>query len=253
MAQIDTMLDAICLAARIVLENGGETYRAEETVEHMCKGLGIEKADVLALPTGLMLTLALAEGQPAHTRLIRVRNRDTNLSRLDACNAVSRQVARGEMDAPAALAALQKINASPLPKRVWLVLFGALSAAFFGVMLGGHLEDFLVSLLCGLAIQSLLPVMKRWHVPAVLSGLFAGFLTAQMALLCNLIYPIHLEPTISGAILPLLSGLATTNAIRDTIKGDLVSGSARISEAVLTAVLLAAGICIALAMWGGKV
>lgn len=251
MAEMDVMLDTVCLAARIILESGGETYRAEETVEHMCKGFRMQHVDVLALPTGLMLTLS--DGQQTHTRLIRVRNRDTNLSRLDDCNAVSRQVAQGKMNAADAFAALQKINTAPTPKLPWVILFGALSAAFFCVMLGGKIEDFCVALLCGLVIHSTLPLFHRLRVPNSIAGLFAGFLTAVLALVCHCVYPIHLEPTISGAILPLLSGLATTNAIRDTIKGDLVSGSARISEAVLTAALLAVGICIALRMWGGTI
>lgn len=251
MAQMEVMLDAVCLAARLVLESGGETYRAEETVIHMCKGFGIEKVDVLALPTGL--TLTLGDGQAAHTRLVRVHNRSINLSRLDACNAVSRQVARGKMPADQALAKLKKIQISTLPKPVFVVLFGALSAAFFCVMLGGQIPEFAVSLLCGLLIHSIMPLFSRCRVPGMLAGLLSGFLTAHLALLCNLVYPINLEPAISGSILPLLSGLATTNAIRDTIKGDLVSGSARITEAVLTTVLLAAGICIALSMWGGNV
>lgn len=252
MAEMDVMLDAVCLAARIMLENGGETYRAEETVEHMCKGFHIQNADVLALPTGLIVTLSGDDGEGALTRLIRVRSRDTNLSRLDACNAVSRQAANGEITAKEALSALQKINFSPTPKHIWKVFFGAFSAAFFCVMLGGMAEDFAAAFLCGLVVHCLLPFFSHCHVPALLSGLFAGFITAMLSLLCNHFYPIHLEPTISGAILPLLSGLATTNAIRDTIKGDLVSGSARITEAVLTAVLLAVGICIALSLWGGK-
>ena len=45
--------------------------------------------------------------------------------------------------------------------------------------------------------------------------------------------------------------MATTNAIRDTIRGDLVSGGARIIEAMLCAVMLAAGIGLMLSMWGG--
>ncbi len=252
MADMSVMLDAVCLAARLVLESGGETYRAEETVEHMCKGFGIYKADVLALPTGLILTLWQNEGENAHTRLLRVRSRSTNLTRLDACNAVSRQVARGEIDASQALKKLKDIQHSPLPKMVWQILFGALSAAFFCVMLGGYIEDFVVAMLCGFLIHCTMPLFGKCRIPGMLSGLLAGFLTALLALICNEIYPIHLEATISGAVLPLLSGLATTNAIRDTIKGDLVSGTARISEAVLTAVLLAVGICIALSMWGGR-
>ena len=62
MEQMAVTLDAVCLAARIILESGGETYRAEETVERMSRGLQIPQVDVLALPTGLMLTLEAEEG-----------------------------------------------------------------------------------------------------------------------------------------------------------------------------------------------
>jgi len=41
--------------------------------------------------------------------------------------------------------------------------------------------------------------------------------------------------------MPLLPGLAMTNAIRDTIRGDLISGIARGAEALLVASSLAAG------------
>ena len=42
--------------------------------------------------------------------------------------------------------------------------------------------------------------------------------------------------------LALLPGLAMTNAIRDTMRGDLVSGVARAAEALLVSVALAAGV-----------
>ena len=41
--------------------------------------------------------------------------------------------------------------------------------------------------------------------------------------------------------MPLLPGLAMTNAIRDTMRGDLVSGVARGAEALLVAVALGTG------------
>lgn len=39
----------------------------------------------------------------------------------------------------------------------------------------------------------------------------------------------------------LVPGLATVNAIRDTIAGDLVAGIARLTDAVITAAALAIG------------
>ena len=53
---------------------------------------------------------------------------------------------------------------------------------------------------------------------------------------------------IIGGIMPLLPGLSMTNAIRDTINGDLVSGSARALEALLACVAIAAGVGVVLSL-----
>ena len=47
----------------------------------------------------------------------------------------------------------------------------------------------------------------------------------------------------------LLPGLAMTNAIRDTVMGDLVSGTARAAEALLVAVAIAAGVGSVLSLY----
>ena len=56
--------------------------------------------------------------------------------------------------------------------------------------------------------------------------------------------------------MPLLSGLAMTTAVRDTVYGDLVSGRARAREAMLLAPAVAIGVYTGLkmaAMMGGIV
>ena len=251
MDSISLTLDAVCLASRIVLESGGETYRAEETVERMCHGLGVDQVDVLALPTGLMLTLTLPNDSSI-SRIVRVRNRSIDLNRLDECNDISRRVASGRMSAQEALDALEKIKRPKKDKRLLLIFASALSAASFTVMLGGGWMDFFVSFFCGALVQLVLPPLARMRVPPLISSMFAGALTTLMALIGTLFFPsVVIEPVISGAIMPLLPGLATTNAMRDTIRGDLVSGGARIIEAILSVMMLAAGIGLVLSMWRG--
>ena len=251
MEAIVTALDAVCLASQMILESGGETYRAEETAERMCQGLGIPQADVLALPTGLMLTLTLDDGSNL-SRIVRVHDRTIDLGRIDQCNAVSRQVAAGKLSARDALTQLKQIHQTRKDRRWLLVGASALSAASFTVMRGGLWMDFIVSFFCGALVQFLLPPLHKRRVPTLISSMIAGALTTLMALTGTLALPgVHVEPVISGAIMPLLPGLAATNAFRDTIRGDLVSGGARVIEAMLCCVMLAAGIGLMLSMWGG--
>ena len=59
---------------------------------------------------------------------------------------------------------------------------------------------------------------------------------------------------IAGGIMPLLSGLLMTTAMRDTMYGDLISGVTRAVEALLLAVAVALGVYVgltAVSMMGG--
>ena len=58
-----------------------------------------------------------------------------------------------------------------------------------------------------------------------------------------------MDKVIIGSIMLLVPGLAITNAIRDTVAGDLVSGLARGAEAFLTAIAVAVGTGVVLSFW----
>ena len=51
---------------------------------------------------------------------------------------------------------------------------------------------------------------------------------------------------IIGGIMPLLTGLLMTTAVRDTMYGDLISGIARAVEALLLAACVALGVYVGL-------
>lgn len=251
MQDIQVKLDAVCIATRMILESGGETYRAEETAERMCRGFGFENADVLALPTGATITVRDDKGT-CHTRVARVHKRSINLKAIDDCNRVSRKASAGKIDAYEAVKELQSIKEEKPFSQPMMLIACALSSGFFTIMLGGRWTDLFVSLLCGFITQMMLPFLAKRRVPSVLSGMICSFLTTFIALVSERLFSgILIEPVISGAIMPILPGLAITNAIRDTIRGDLVSGGARTVDAVLSAVLLAAGVGIMMSVWGG--
>ena len=75
-----------------------------------------------------------------------------------------------------------------------------------------------------------------------ISSLFAGFLASVIALLLNLVFgPGDVNMTIVSTLMPFLPGLALTNAIRDSMRGDLLSSGARLGQALTRAVVLAGG------------
>jgi len=245
MQQAELALDAAALAARTILESSGEIYRAEETAVRMCAGLGLQQADILCFPTGFMLNAVLPGGQTI-SRVQRVRERSIQLRTLDEVNSVSRAVAAGLLDAQQALDTLHALRSAPGSRRITLIGAYALASGFFCLMFAGGVKEFLICLPCGALIQALLPLLSRHRVPAMLCSLTGGLLAAGSALVMIRFFGGNQEAIISGTIMPLLPGLAMTNAIRDTLRGDLIAGLARGTEALLSAVMLAAGVAFVL-------
>ena len=250
MCDTDKITEAICLNVRMILENGGETYRAEETARYMGEGFRADEVEVFALPTGVMMTVRF--GSECVTRIVRVHSKGTDLKKLNDCNSVSRRVRDGLLDADRALEELRSIEKAPSQPGYMLVLACAVSGLFFCMMFGGGPAEMSVSLAAGAISEVLLIRLKRYRVPGLLSGMLLGFVITLMALLCTRALPeLNIESVISGTLMPLLPGLAMTAGVRDTIRGDLVSGGARVTEAFLTALMLAAGAGIMLSMWKG--
>ena len=67
----------------------------------------------------------------------------------------------------------------------------------------------------------------------------------------NVFPSIHIGIPIIGAIMPAVPGTAITNAIRDTLRGDYNSGTARAVEAAVTALSISIAVAIGLLIGGG--
>ena len=66
-----------------------------------------------------------------------------------------------------------------------------------------------------------------------------------------------MDTVIISSIMPMVPGVAITNAIRDTLRGDYISGGARALEAFVTAAAVAIGVGVGIAsvniLWQGGV
>ncbi len=241
-------LDSAALAAQTILESSGETYRAEETALRMCDAFGLKEAQIMAFPTGFILS-AITNGE-RETRVFRVPERSIRLDTVDIVNNISRQVSMGKLSAKDAYDRLIALRSQPaLPWWRGCTYF-ALAAAFFTVMFGGGFAEFIMSFCIGFLVQTAQFPLVRLNFPSQLRAFLLGFLAAFVAVVALQVIPGKQESLITGVIMPLLPGLSMTNAVRDTIRGDLISGLGRGAEALISAVLLSAGVAAALLFKG---
>lgn len=245
MNQYETAIEAVMLAAQIILESGGETYRAEETLLRMCQGFGFPSADIIAFPTGFFVSFELPDGtKRSHAH--RIRERAIFLDDINEVNSISRLVAQSGLAPDEALIRLKALRSDSKNRPLLSAFAFAFSSAFFAIMFRGGLIDFGISFVTGFILQSLMPLYKKLHAPAPLVSLFSGLIGASCALLMLRFFGGSQEATIAGSLMPLLPGLSMTNAVRDTMRGDLVSGLARSAEALFSVFFLAAGVAVVL-------
>jgi len=239
----------ICQAAQMVLENGGETYRVEETALRMAKGFGLKDVNIVAFPTSLFVNVGCV------SQVRRITHRGTNTTRLARINDVSRHVERGEMNAKDAQRMLLAIADDAGCPQTALILACGAAAAGFSLMFGGTAGVLLISLILGMLAMAIQPLFSHMAMGALFGNFTGGLLTAFLAHGTALLMP-YGDPNIAiiGGIMPLLSGLLMTTAVRDTVYGDLVSGITRAVEALLLAASVALGVYVGLkfaAMLGG--
>ena len=96
----------LSLAGRIILENGGETYRAEDTVTRMARAMGMTEVDVFGIPSGLFISYTDECGE-RETSVCRIFLHGTHLARVDRVNQISRQLAEGSLAPEAVMDALR--------------------------------------------------------------------------------------------------------------------------------------------------
>ena len=76
-------------------------------------------------------------------------------------------------------------------------------------------------------------------VISLLTGLCVGLLT-------TLIPALHMDKILIGDIMLLIPGLAMTNAVRNMLVGDTISGVLRLAETLIWAAALAGGFMVAM-------
>ena len=242
---IDSRLELVCLAAQLILENGGETYRVEETAARMAKGLGLPDAHVAAFPTSIFVE----SGGRASLR--RISRRGNDMKRLALTNDVSRRVERGQLSFEESQRLLEGAAAAPGPSQLTLMLGCGLAAASFSLLFGGRLGTFAVAFVIGVLVQAIHPLFSQMEMGVLFGNFTGGLITAIAADAVSWVIPYgSVNAAIVGGIMPLLTGLLMTTAVRDTMYGDLISGIARAVEALLLAACIALGVYVGLKLTG---
>ncbi len=230
------------------LRCGGEIHRVEDTITRICRAYGAETVDVFAITSLITAEVRMPDGSTAtHTR--RVLHTYNHLSRLEACNALSRTICRTPVSADEVERRLEGIRTyRPVPE--WLCyLGGMLATGSFAVFFGGSLWDGLAAAAIGL-ILTLFARLRPMRINGMVKSLLSSFTAGVLSVLCvHIGLGSHVDKIIIGTIMLEIPGLSFGNALRDLLCGDTLSGTLRFIQAVLQALMIALGYMAALVLW----
>jgi len=236
-------------AGEVMMQSGGEITRVEDTIGHIGRAFGARRVDAWATPTGFIVTGEDADGH-TYTILRRVQATGNNLTAVAEVNELSRRAFQGNLDLVAARAALSAIIEAPPPySPLVIVLSAAVASASFAYLLGSPLRNLGAAALTGLIVQAVSFLVDRLGWGGFARSWAGGMTAAACALALHAINSeIGVNWVIIGSIMTLVPGLAITNALREIMGGQLVSGVTRSVDALATAVGVAAGVGLVLGL-----
>lgn len=230
-------------AGALVLENGGETYRAEETVVRIAESLGAVKPSSFVTPTVVMVSFRDEKGCH-YSYFRRIYRRGTDLSKLVMVNNLSRGLERHGRISEFRMIKhrLSQINNSCGYPSWVVVVSAALSSFFFTFLFGGTYNDALCAFGIGIILRIVLILLDKSILNTFFISLLSGSIISVLADGIGLTpFAVNTPIVMIGVLMQVVPGLALVNAIRDMIAGDFMAGSARLMDVFMTAVGLSVG------------
>lgn len=244
----DHLLMAACLqAGQILMANGSEIARVEDVMLRIGKAAGIENMQVYALLNAI--TVTFPDQSITQMRAIPPRIQTMDMEKVVAVNDLTRQFTAHQISLLDLHDSLSQVDATIPTFPVWLQIIGSILVSIvFMIMLtknSAPINLFLTALTSCLAYAIYWLVRNRFNMRFF--GLFLSSLMISLVMLiCSqfLRAPFDSGKVIIGAIMPLLPGVALTNAVREIMAGNFISGQGRIVEALLSLVSIGLGIAL---------
>ena len=237
----NTLLDLVADLGYRLAMCGAETYRVEESVKRILNSYGIE-SEVFAITNCLIVGLKTSEGNTL-TRMRRIGFHGNDLDGVERYNRLSRRICMQVPEPEVALQWLKETEHNRASYSFLTSLLGHFLAAFgFSILFGGNAIDGLCGGLCGVLIGLVSKALDKMKVNTFFSTMACAFLMSFLAYTLGAIQiACNTDTVIIGALMLLVPGLLITNAMRDIIFGDTISGVNRIVQVLLVATAIALG------------
>ena len=229
----------------LLIQNGAESYRAEDTIERICKSVSnISNVSAYALPSAIFISMEFKGETLSNFRKITIS--DTNLYKIDRVNSFSRDFVSHDLSIKEAYDRLFEIDGTEENSKK-IYIGGGIAASFFSVLFGGDVKDFAASFFIGILISLVLEKLSYLKLSFFINNIICAFITSILAIIC--VYfglGSNIDMIIIGVIMLLVPGVAITNSVRDIMSGEFITGAITMIKAFFIALAIAFGVGVGL-------
>ncbi|MDR1953569.1 MAG: threonine/serine exporter family protein [Clostridiales Family XIII bacterium] len=244
-------------AGEIMMKSGAEIYRVEDTITRICRACRIDYVECFATTTGIFLSIdSGADESDMHTFIKRIQSTDIDLLKISKINHFSRVFTTTDLSVADGFEQLREISVAQSFNIFVRILGAMLVGAFLTPYYGGGISDMICAAVASGVSYCIELGIEKLHFPNFIRVFVS---CAGCALLVFMLSAIGLghsvSPVLVCATTIFMPGVAITNAARDMLSGDMLSGVARFMEALITAIAIAGGIGAMMKLWilfGGK-
>lgn len=245
--KINQVMDIAIKAGKILLTNGSEIYRVEDTIGRICRSYGVE-AECFVLPTGIFITVIGKDGEPL-SYVKRIAERTVDLSCIEKVNSFSRNLQKGTMSYEEAVKTLENIEMEKGYRFGLRFIVAGITALVYTLLFRGTVQDSIAAFFIAMLIYLSKEKISRAGIFRFFEYFASGLIAASISVIAVKLFPyLNVYRIIISSIMILLPGVATTNALKDALHGDIVSSQFGIAEAIFIVVSVSAGVAIILSL-----
>ena len=235
----EDVLEVASEAGHILLENGAEISRVEDTMERISSHYGVNTGHFFVLSNGIFTTSS--SNKYANVEFIPIRG--IQLSKVVEVNRLSYRIAAGKVSLTQARAELDAIRDEPM-KPAWEQIVGsAFGAAGFCAVFGGGFMDCAAAFVVGTLLYLFLLFVSSRYLSKIVGGICNSLVATLLCLASyRLGFGSSLSNIIIGAIMPLIPGVPFVNGVRDLADSDYIAGTTRLTDAMLGFFCIALGV-----------
>lgn len=219
-----------------LLKNGAEIYRVKDTIKRITKSYGVETEELYVLTNGIFMSKNgfsgirdLPVGEP-------------NLEKITELNQLSREIEGGKYTVMEADRRLKEIIRKKNKKHIGKILAAGIGSGCFCYIMGGRGTENIAAYIVGTLLYLYSVFMEKTKLSNITICVLGGGVTAFFCLMLSRLMGGQLYRIISGAILPMIPGVAFVTGIKDMGAGDYLAGTIRLLDAIIVFLGLSIGV-----------